>query len=184
MTTELFLVLRSPDIPRNEWLLTDGEHIVGRSKRCDIVIFDGTISREHANISVENGVVRIIDLRSRNGTHIDGDRLASEEVVCVGSTVRFGRIECVLADTQMLHAFADSERSTLQYQRKNRVKRLEDLSEAERRVLPFLLEGLAEKEVATRLDLSSNTVHHHIGAIYRNLEVSSRGELLALLLHK
>ena len=53
------------------------------------------------------------------------------------------------------------------------------LSPAERRVLDSLLLGLSEKEVATRLDISPNTVHCHVGKIYKAVGVCSRAELLA-----
>lgn len=181
---ELFLVPRTPDFPQHEWPLSQGEHVVGRSKDCDIVIFDETVSREHARMFVENDVVKIVDLGSRNGTHIGNSRVAEEEVVTVGSAVRFGRIECVLADSRMLQEFEKNEYSTIPIERQNAKQMCECLSVAEQRVLPYLLEGLSEKEVAYRLGLSPNTVHHHIGSIYRTLDVSSRGELLALLLRQ
>jgi DNA-binding CsgD family transcriptional regulator len=46
-------------------------------------------------------------------------------------------------------------------------------------VFRYLLQGDAEKEVAAKLKLSRHTVHRYAQAIYRDLEVHSRGELLA-----
>ena len=46
-------------------------------------------------------------------------------------------------------------------------------------VLRHLLQGDAEKQVATKLGLSRHTVHQYIKVLYRELGVSSRGELLA-----
>jgi DNA-binding CsgD family transcriptional regulator len=46
-------------------------------------------------------------------------------------------------------------------------------------VLRYLLQGDAEKEVATKLRLSRHTVHRYAQVIYRELGVHSRGELLA-----
>ena len=54
------------------------------------------------------------------------------------------------------------------------------LSEAQRRVLAQLLDGLSEQEAAANLNLSPNTVHNHTKAIYKKLKVNSRAELLAL----
>src|SRR4051812_23986640 len=48
-----------------------------------------------------------------------------------------------------------------------------------RDVFQGLLVGLSEKEVATRLGISRNTVHGYIQRIYVQFKVSSRGELLA-----
>ncbi len=54
------------------------------------------------------------------------------------------------------------------------------LSAAERRVFDLILSGHAEKEVATRLEISRHTVHCHVRKIYRTLHVRrSRAELLA-----
>ena len=46
-------------------------------------------------------------------------------------------------------------------------------------VLRYVLQGNAEKEVAAKLKLSRHTVHRYTQAIYRELGVHSRGELLA-----
>jgi DNA-binding CsgD family transcriptional regulator len=49
----------------------------------------------------------------------------------------------------------------------------------QRQILRLLLSGLGEKQIATRLDLSRNTVHHHVKALYRHFHVTTRSELLA-----
>jgi DNA-binding CsgD family transcriptional regulator len=46
-------------------------------------------------------------------------------------------------------------------------------------VMRYLLQGDAEKEVAAKLRLSPHTIHRYTQAIYRELHVNSRGELLA-----
>ena len=53
------------------------------------------------------------------------------------------------------------------------------LTPRERQVLGFLLTGASEKEVAARLDISQQTVHAHIKALYRACGVSSRPQLMA-----
>jgi DNA-binding CsgD family transcriptional regulator len=52
-----------------------------------------------------------------------------------------------------------------------------------RAVLDCLLEGDSEKEVAGRLTLSRHTVHQYVKMLYRELEVSSRAELMARCLN-
>lgn len=54
----------------------------------------------------------------------------------------------------------------------------ETLTEREREVLQGLVDGLSEKLVAARLDLSIQTIHSHVKRIYRKLQVNSRGELM------
>lgn len=53
------------------------------------------------------------------------------------------------------------------------------VSPRQRQVLDYLLAGHAEKQIADKLRLSPNTVHHHIKALHRHFGVSSRSELLA-----
>ena len=48
-----------------------------------------------------------------------------------------------------------------------------------RDVLDALLTGAADKEIAVRLHISPHTVRQYVKAIYRQFEVSSRGELAA-----
>ncbi|HEX8913240.1 MAG TPA: helix-turn-helix transcriptional regulator [Humisphaera sp.] len=51
-----------------------------------------------------------------------------------------------------------------------------------RQTLDGLLRGDSEKQIAHRLGLSKHTVHVYVKALYRRLNVSSRGELFAQFL--
>jgi DNA-binding CsgD family transcriptional regulator len=53
------------------------------------------------------------------------------------------------------------------------------LSPRERQTLELLLAGHSEKQIASKLRLSPNTVHHYVKGIHRHFDVSSRSELLA-----
>ena len=53
------------------------------------------------------------------------------------------------------------------------------LSPRQRQTLQYLLAGHSEKEIAEKMFLSRNTVHHHVKAIHKHFAVSSRSELLA-----
>jgi DNA-binding CsgD family transcriptional regulator len=58
------------------------------------------------------------------------------------------------------------------------------LSPRQRQTLQHLLAGDAEKQIAAKLRLSPNTVHHYVKALYRRFGVSSRAELLAQWVHR
>ena len=45
--------------------------------------------------------------------------------------------------------------------------------------LAALLEGMSEKQIAIKLQLSQHTIHNYVKALHQRFEVSSRGELLA-----
>lgn len=53
------------------------------------------------------------------------------------------------------------------------------LSPRQRQTLDHLLAGDSEKQIAAKLQLSHNTVHHYVKALHRHFKVSSRSELLA-----
>jgi two-component system, NarL family, nitrate/nitrite response regulator NarP len=59
-------------------------------------------------------------------------------------------------------------------------KEVHTLSRRRQEVLRALLRGLSEKQVASLLRLSKNTVHVHVKALYRQFRVCARCELLAL----
>jgi DNA-binding CsgD family transcriptional regulator len=58
------------------------------------------------------------------------------------------------------------------------------LSKRLRETLSLLLEGMSEKQVAAKLDLSIKTVHEYVGMLYKHFQVSSRGELLAYFIRR
>jgi DNA-binding CsgD family transcriptional regulator len=85
--------------------------------------------------------------------------------------------------------FSDRERALMHllhmsapqvyYAPKPRVPELDALAPRLKPVLRCLLQGDAEKQVATKLALSPHTVHCYAKHIYRALDVNSRAELLA-----
>ncbi|MCO5171397.1 MAG: FHA domain-containing protein [Planctomycetes bacterium] len=50
--------------------------VIGRDPRCDVVVVDRSVSAEHARIAWRDGAPEVEDLGSKNGTFIDGERLA------------------------------------------------------------------------------------------------------------
>lgn len=75
--------------------LPPGETILGRSPDCHITIEDPLISRQHARIVVEHGVVTFHDLGSRNGSRINGRPVSGSQVLVDQDRVRLGAQELV-----------------------------------------------------------------------------------------
>ena len=65
--------------------------IVGRAVNSDVPIYDPTISRQHAQISVQDGGVLVKDLGSSNGTFLNGSRI-TEAVAQPNDVVMFGKV--------------------------------------------------------------------------------------------
>jgi DNA-binding CsgD family transcriptional regulator len=58
---------------------------------------------------------------------------------------------------------------------------LTPLTDRQRELIDLALEGLSDKAIARRLSISDHTVGNHFRAIYAQLGVSKRGQLIALL---
>jgi predicted component of type VI protein secretion system len=69
--------------------------LVGRSREAKFRIQQDRVSRRHCEFTVEDGVVQLRDLGSRNGTLLGGRPVAAETPVPVppGAVVRVGSIE-------------------------------------------------------------------------------------------
>ncbi len=64
--------------------------LVGRARDCDCVLSDQTVSRQHAALRHEDGAWFLRDLRSANGTRVNGSRVLDEVEVRPGDRVTFG----------------------------------------------------------------------------------------------
>lgn len=71
--------------------LPDGEHDIGRLADCWLTIDDDLASRQHARFHVAGPTAVIVDLGSRNGTFVNGKRIAGRCTLRDGDKVRVGR---------------------------------------------------------------------------------------------
>jgi pSer/pThr/pTyr-binding forkhead associated (FHA) protein len=71
----------------------DGPLIIGRAQDCDVRIRDIRLSRHHCRIEpTRGGAWTVIDLGSRNGTHVDGKQVTRQglrdgDVLLIGNAV-------------------------------------------------------------------------------------------------
>lgn len=74
---------------------------IGRSSRCDIVLDDRAVSKQHAELLVlDDGRLYLTDCASRNGTHVlrDGQwRPIRQNFVRRDERVRFGKVALTVA---------------------------------------------------------------------------------------
>ncbi len=71
--------------------ITDDE-IIGRSRKCDIVISDKYLSSKHLRIFKVSGKFFLEDLGSTNGTFLNGNELGEKAVELLdGDKISFGR---------------------------------------------------------------------------------------------
>ena len=72
-----------------------GEHLIGRSSHSVVPIEDMTISRQHARIRVDEQVT-LVDLGSRNGTYVNGERVKDPRVLRHGDRLAIGSVVLTL----------------------------------------------------------------------------------------
>lgn len=66
------------------------EATIGRSPSCEIPLDDVKVSRRHARVYVLEGRTRVADLGSRNGTLVNGEKIAQELVLAAGDQFQVG----------------------------------------------------------------------------------------------
>jgi len=71
-------------------LPAQGSVTLGRSRDCDCVLADPTVSRVHARLRRRDDAWLLRDLRSSNGTRVNGYRVSGELEVRPGDRVSFG----------------------------------------------------------------------------------------------
>lgn len=86
-------VLKGKSVPLH------GTMVLGRSEKCDVVINDEYMSRRHAEINLRDGVLRIIDLNSSNGTRVNGVKV-TEKVLKPGDKINFDQLVFLVAGPQ------------------------------------------------------------------------------------
>jgi len=54
---------------------------IGRHPQADVFVRDDRVSRQHAELRCAKGVWRLVDVGSRNGTFLNGERVREAELV-------------------------------------------------------------------------------------------------------
>ena len=87
-----------------------GPTTLGRAKENDIVILDGSLSRMHARIDVNEERIVLSDLQSSNGTYVNGERI-TECILKHGDAVKCGDAEFQFReDLHILHEISSGVR--------------------------------------------------------------------------
>jgi DNA-binding winged helix-turn-helix (wHTH) protein len=76
-----------------EFALDAGETILGRARQATIFIDDVSVSRRHARMVVNGHSVVVEDLGSKNGTTVNGERIAEATPVRDGDVLVVGSVE-------------------------------------------------------------------------------------------
>jgi DNA-binding CsgD family transcriptional regulator len=168
------------------FVLSARKHLIGRSPRCDVFVNDPSLSRMHAEIEPDKGLLHVRDLTSTNGTFIDAERI-TEGVLFPHQTLRLGNVSFrfrhrVISPSGPTVSAEGSTLRMISHETASSTLTIQNITAAQKRVLDLLIKGCSEKQAAGVLGISQHTVHHHVQAIYLAFHVHSRSELLALFL--
>jgi predicted component of type VI protein secretion system len=73
--------------------LKHGKLLIGRAEECDVRPLGEEVSRRHCALVEEAAGLTVEDLKSRNGTYVNGVRIAAKVTVADGDIVRVGPLE-------------------------------------------------------------------------------------------
>ena len=73
--------------------LKHGKLLIGRAEECDIRPLGDEVSRRHCQVLAEGDSLTVEDLKSRNGTYVNGAKIAEKTRVTDGDIIRVGPIE-------------------------------------------------------------------------------------------
>ncbi len=73
--------------------LKHGKLLIGRAEDCDVRPLGEEVSRRHCALIEDAGALTVEDLKSRNGTYVNGVRISSKVTVADGDIVRVGPLE-------------------------------------------------------------------------------------------
>lgn len=160
--------------------------IIGRREDIGIWLPDSRVSREHAMLRRSVGRATIVDLRSRNGTLVNGHLIREESPLNEGAEVHVGPFML-----KICFSIAEATRQAVALEEITRSDSIRSagsdpaaaarpaLTPAQRRVYDGFMKGLSEKEIAAALKISIHTVHTHAKAIYKSFAICSRAELVS-----
>ena len=88
MTQRAMLILKEgPGVNVERWMLETGSTTIGRWDGNDVALPDREVSRKHAQIRHEGGRFVVVDLGSKNGTHVNGRPIGGATVLADGDEI-------------------------------------------------------------------------------------------------
>ncbi|MEC7839980.1 MAG: type III secretion system inner membrane ring subunit SctD [Chlamydiota bacterium] len=132
-------------------------------KSCDVILNDTSISRQHARVSIsDEDIITIEDLRSRNGTLVDGKQLKEKQALEPNDVVNMGTSAFVIFDKEgemhtVISPLLPSIVKVLQKDEQpahpstDTPKQKEDLSPEEQEMIPHMIAKEIKEEKSTNL---------------------------------
>lgn len=158
--------------------LTADRVSIGRNDDNDLIIsHDSTVSRNHAVLEKAEGRWRIRDLRSRNGTYVNGARVTGSAAVTPGDRLKIGNTSVkFVEEAPAISPVLETMQSDAQGLVGPR------LTHREEEILRLVGEGCTDAAIAETLTISLKTVHSHLDRIRDKTGARRRADLTRLAL--
>ncbi len=89
---DVSLVMFKADGVRREFPVTKNRVVIGRVNSCDLRVPLSSVSRQHCELKIVRGAVKINDLGASNGTYVNGSRVGLEKALHPGDRIQVGPI--------------------------------------------------------------------------------------------
>jgi two-component system response regulator AtoC len=73
-----------------------GDVVIGRASDCELQLEHASVSRRHASIRIDDGLMRLADLGSHNGTRVNGEPVSESRTLASGDVAMVGDVVCVI----------------------------------------------------------------------------------------
>ncbi len=177
-----YLQGRLPD--NSPWIvpINKNDFSIGRNDDQDLILSSHSVSRVHARISIHRGDLFVSDAGSKNGTMLNGTKVASKTLLRDHDILKIGNYEFTIMAKNEGHSSPEVIRTILETE-KDDSKDFADrynLSPRERDVLYFLIRGKTVPEIGEKLFISPGTAKLHTLNIYKKTGCHSKHELITL----
>jgi len=102
-----FLTVVGPDGASNRYTVEADDIRIGRASTSDLVLADLNVSRLHARLQRSGDAVHVMDAGGKNGTYVNGQRIAEPHTLRRGDRVRVGSTTLIFNDTGSTVEFGD-----------------------------------------------------------------------------
>lgn len=86
------LIAQAGPLNGQRWQINDNKTI-GRDALCDVIISDRQVSRMHARLVLTPKGILLEDLDSKNGTHLNGQRLTDPQILQDGDSIQIALVQ-------------------------------------------------------------------------------------------
>ena len=91
------VVMASDSLEPGSIIRAAGAVSIGRSPENAVALPDDDfVSSRHARVEIRGATARVVDLDSRNGTFLNGERIVNSQAIGLGDVVRIGATELKL----------------------------------------------------------------------------------------